>query len=291
MKKFVKVDQYEKITDLIIEMMEQGVCPWERPWNPIGEPMNYSTGKEYRGINNFFLNCLPFEVPYYMTFKQCQAMGGKVKKGSKGAPVFFFKWMEKENKESGEKSRFPILKSFTVFNISQIEGIEYELPTIKEKSENDKIESCEELMNGFIEKPIVLNKNLSQAYYSPMEDIINMPMIEQFKTSEFYYSTLFHEIGHWTGAGKRMERDMSGRFGSDKYAKEELVAEMFSAFACNRAGIDKKGIEENRVAYLKGWVKRFKEDKKMVMMAASAAQKAFDCITGKTFEAEAQKAA
>lgn len=288
MKKYQKVDQYEKITNLIIEQLEQGVCPWEKPWNPIGAPMNYSTGKEYRGLNSFFLNCMPFEIPYYMTFKQAQNMGGKVKKGSKGMPVFFFKFYVKE--VEGIEKRFPVLKSFTVFNISQIDGIEYELPQVKEIGQNEKIDNCEELIGSFVERPNVIGVNLAQAYYSPAEDVINMPKIEQFKSSEFYYSTLFHEIGHWTGHGKRMERDMSGRYGNDNYAKEELIAEMFSAFCCNAAKIDKKGIEENRVAYLQGWVKRFKEDKKMILSAASAAQKAFDWSIGKTFEA-AQKAA
>ncbi len=304
---------YEKITDLILESLDKGEIPWQRPWY-VDTPKNLVTKKEYRGINKLLLSMAGYESPYFASFLQIKKIGGQVKKGQKGNLVVFYgevevskrktenKEMEKEvDVETGEaieeveketeegignkaedKKIIKLLKYNYVFNITQCELPERVTKTLQkeETKQNDPIKACEEIIAGMPNPPRI-SFGHNQACYSPVLDIVEMPICEKFISSEFFYSTLFHELTHSTGHQKRLARDLSNFFGSEKYSKEELVAEIGSSFLCNQTGIAEK-VFNNSVAYIQGWAEVLKKDKKLILEAASNAQKAVDYILGST---------
>lgn len=280
-----KSDVYQIVTDKIIELLEKGVTPWRKPWNAANNairPQNYKSKHQYKGIN-FFILAACFENPFFLTFKQISEMGGKVIKGEKATQIFHWNWnffdadgkRVKTEKEAFKK--FPSLKYYNVFNAPQIEGIEFEMPPVVELQENQKIENCENLVRS-CENLTLEFKNKKKAFYSPSRDVVNMPTIEQFDDSPEYYSTLFHEMGHWTGHKTRLNRFKKGAksaaFGSKEYGKEELVAEMCSAFLCFDCQIDLPKLVENQAAYLGGWLNTIRADNKILMTAAAQAEKA-----------------
>ena len=277
---------YEMITDKIIEQLEKGTVPWRLPWNGYikGFPQNFTSKKEYRGINIFLLKLAMRSTPYWVTFKQAADLKGRVKKGEKGFPVVFWKWLESTDKETGEKKQVPLLRYYTVFNLDQCEGIE--LPEIDqpETREFSPIEKAEKIIADMPNRPII-NHNEARAYYRPSADMVNMPKKELFLTDAEYYSTMFHELAHSTGHISRLNRESELKnhmFGSADYSKEELIAEMGAAFLCAESSIENETIE-NSAAYIAGWLRKFKDDKKILIQAAGKAQKAADYILNKEF--------
>lgn len=273
---------YEMMTDRIIAQLEKGTVPWQKPWNgTTGLPKNLQSGKVYRGINLFMLGCSGFASPYWLTFKQCKAKGGSIKAGSKATPVIFWKFLEKENSETGETDSIPMLRYYQVFNVDQCGGIEAPDEEEAETIDFQPIEEAENIVKGFKASPKLTHEE-ARAYYRPCSDMINMPKAETFRTEEEYYSTLFHEMTHSTGHEARLNRktitDLCP-FGSTNYSKEELIAEMGAAFLCGHAGIENKTID-NSAAYIQHWVRKFKDKPKMVVTAAAQAQKAADFILG-----------
>lgn len=288
MKKKAKKSVYEIATEKIIALLEEGTNPWQKPWTSIGgmPPMNYATKHPYRGINFFILSIL-YEDPYFLTWNQIKKMGGSVRKGAKSEMVFFWSWIElnKDGKKCkpGEKvdKKIPFLRYYRVFNAPDIEGIEFEYPDQPELKDHQKIAKCEAIVADT--NATIISKDKSGAYYSPLRDHINMPEIGQFNSPEQYYSTLFHELTHWTGHESRLNRlrrdGKIAAFGDTEYSKEELVAEMGASFLCFHTGIENKTIN-NSAAYLKAWIDVLKGDSKLVVQAAAAAQKAVDLILG-----------
>lgn len=284
----VKKDAYSVVTDKILELLDQGIVPWKKPWKSryMGKPKNFVTGKEYQGINFFLLSMAQFENQNFLTFKQVRELGGTIRKGSRGLPVIYCNTIinnkKNENLEAVEKSEYFFWKYAFVFNLEQTEGIEIPVP---EKIEGgitfNPIEECEKICAGFLCKPEI--EHIQQmAYYSPSLDIINMPKKNSFNSPEEYYSTLFHEMTHSTGHINRLGREgvtENHSFGDALYSKEELIAEMGSAFLCNHANIS-SSIEINQSAYIGGWLKKIRGDKKILIQAASAAQKASNLILG-----------
>jgi antirestriction protein ArdC len=273
---------YEIITKQIIEKLESGTIPWQRPW--IGGPAkNLISNKPYQGINTILLACSGFSSPYWLTFKQAQAKGGHVKKGEKGTIICFWKTYKKsaptDDDPDNEESRY-VLRYYRVFNVDQCEGVE--APSLKQHDFNP-IEQCEKVVNEMPNKPAVKHES-SRAFYAPMTDHVNMPKPESFENSEAYYSVLFHELSHSTGHKSRTDRHNLEKtdhmFGSKDYSKEELVAEMGAAFLCGHTGIENKTID-NSAAYIQSWVKKFKDKPKMVIQAAGKAQKSTDYILNK----------
>jgi antirestriction protein ArdC len=275
-------------------------------------PGNYKSKKNYRGINLLYLSMLPFESPYYMTYNQISELGGNVKKGEKGIPVVFWKFftMTKSIDDPGcLQSKLPSVRNtahtdtgaevfekkgamvryYTVFNTDQCEGLDIVIPKAEDEKtlEFNPIKECESIIESFINKPVIEHKGI-RACYSPLHDVVTMPENERFHSCEKYYSTLFHELVHSSGHLSRLNREgfMSGAsFGSKKYSKEELIAEMGAAFLCAHAGIENETID-NSAAYLKGWIKVLREDNKILLSAAQQAQKAYDHILGVTYEEE-----
>ena len=224
---------YEIITNKIIEQLEKGTVAWRKPWQGGDIPMNFVTKKQYRGLNIFLLASAGFSCPYWASFKQINKLGGKVKKGAKSNIIIYWKILDVEDRnKKGEdiSKKIPLLRYYRVFNLEQTEGIEYE---VKKRNINT-IDECEDVVNCFLDKPKI-NHNEARAYYSPNLDYINMPKKDLFDNAESYYSTLFHELTHSTGAENRVNRKSvveASYFGSENYSKEELVAELGASFLC-----------------------------------------------------------
>ena len=266
----------EIVLDRIINAMENGIIPWRKPWQS-RLPCNFITKRQYNGINLFLLALYPFSSPYWMTFKQAKEKGGKILKGEKGTPIIFWKFSKVTDKDGIEKT-IPFLKYYTVFNLEQTD-IEYE-----EENQLDfnPIESAENFSIDFLARESIEVKSSQRACYHLLFDHIEMPKKESFLSVESYYSTLFHEMAHATGHKSRLNRLESASFGSEPYAKEELIAELASAFACAENGIN--NTVENSAAYIKGWMKRIKEEPKLLISASAKANKAFQWMKESSVE-------
>jgi antirestriction protein ArdC len=285
-----KTDAYESITARIIEALEGGHIPWSKPWRSVGGqvPTSLQTGKPYRGINVWMLSLESmlkgFTSPYWVTFKQAKERGGNVRKGEQGTQVILWKPVNKTVEENGqtEERKFLLLRSFTVFNAEQCEGLD--LPQEEPLPERDPIEAAEAIVKGFVGHPEIRHGG-NRACYSPLLDQVQMPQIGQFTDSESYYHTLFHELAHSTGHESRLKRETMispQPFGSEDYSKEELVAEMAAAFVSTEAGLEVE-IEQS-AGYIQGWLKALKDDRKLLVQAAAQAQKASDLILAREAE-------
>ncbi|WP_027365101.1 ArdC family protein [Desulfotruncus alcoholivorax] len=265
---------YQIVTNEIIKKLEAGTIPWRKPWRDPGA-VNWKTQKPYRGINAILLD--PGE---YLTFKQVQEAGGKVKKGAKSHIVVFWKWLETENKETGELEKIPFLRYYRVFELSQTEGLKSRRKDTEVFNHNP-IEAAEKIIEGYQSRPLITFAP-GKAFYSPITDSISVPALSDYQKPEEYYSTLFHEAIHSTGHKTRLNRatltEMAA-FGSETYSKEELVAEIGAAMLCGTAGIENKTLE-NSAAYIQSWLRVLKKDSRMVVLAAGQAQKAADYILG-----------
>lgn len=274
---------FDTITARVIEKLEAGTIPWEKPWDgKAGMPKNLKSGKAYRGINPFMLHCLGYESPYFLTFNQCKERGGSVRKGEKGCPVVFWKWLEVEDDETTK--RVPMLRYYTVFNVAQCDGIAAPTIDVPERK-HEPVQAAQATVRAMPNRPGIVH-GYTGAAYSPLTDIVRMPRPERFDSSEAYYSTLFHELTHSTGHTDRLDRKGimdTVMFGSTTYSREELVAEMGAAFLCGEAGILEPCIDRTS-AYIAGWLKSLKNDRKLVVVAAAQAQRAADFILNRDFQ-------
>ena len=290
---------YQTVTDRILSSLKAGVIPWERPWKSprfTGGPFprNFYTGKPYRGINVLLLWSSEYSSPFWLTFKQAQALKGSVRKGEHGTPIVFYKQLpehaKKDEDSTGEDERVPfVLCHYTVFNVEQCDGLT--LPEISEPAiapEVDEDELCESIVTGWKSRPaLYLNSPTEyRAYYRPSTDSVHMPARSRFVDAPHYYSTLFHELVHSTGHASRLNRTFGDSFGDELYSKEELVAEMGAAFLCAIAGIANEHTDRNTTAYIQNWIAKLEEDNRLIVHAAANAQRAVDCILGSAFEEE-----
>ena len=252
----------------ILKKLEEGTIPWRKTWNGSSFPKNLVSKKEYRGFNCLYLSCLSQPSEYWLTYKQAKNLGGFIKKGSKGSRIIYYNFREKIDKETGEKTTYPIMRGYTVFNLSQCEGIED--PSKKEDTvyDNTPIEECEKVISGYKTCPPI--KPNHSPIYNFVEDYIGIPDITKFETTEEYYAALWHETVHSTLHKSRLNRDI------DK-TREELVAEIGASFLCSKCRIDSKTIE-NHAAYIDGWRKKISSDPKLIIQCSSMAQKACDYI-------------
>ncbi len=278
-QKHSPIDVYTIVTNRIIEHLEKGVIPWQQPWTEAGLPKNLISGKPYRGINVWLLNSLNYSQNCFLSFKQVKDLGATVKKGEKAQEVIFWKWLEKEDKETKETERIPLLRYYNVFNIDQCTGIPKEkLPQVIE-GKIDPIEACEKIITEMPKRPDIRH-NEHSAYYNRAKDYINMPKVETFLSSEGYYGTLFHELVHSTGHHERLNRKElvnSKGFLTEEYAVEELTAEMGTSYLKSYAGIPIEQLENN-ASYIESWLERLKNDKRFIVHASAQAQKATDFI-------------
>jgi antirestriction protein ArdC len=282
----MKNPTYDRITDRITVLLEQGTVPWHKPWKArTALPRNFVSKNPYRGINVFLLLAMMYESPFWITFRQVSQLGGSVRKGEKACPVVFWKQLAVEDKESGEQKKKYLLRFYHVFNVAQCDGLKISAEPVQE---TENVIAKPEDIVAQMPQPPVTKHGMTHAYYSPKEDCVWLPTRERFERTEDYYSTVFHELVHSTGHEKRLKRSTlteSAGYGSNPYCKEELIAEMGAAFLCGLAEIGERTID-NSAAYLKGWLEQLRNDKTIIVQAAAQAQKAADFILGRT-ESEA----
>jgi antirestriction protein ArdC len=289
---------YQMVTDRIINLMQQGIIPWRKPWH-FGaiedgqeQAISYTTRRAYSLLNQWLLG----EPGEYLTFNQIKERKGSIKKGEKARMVVFFKQMTYTEKdtETGEEvlKTYPLLRYYNVWHINQTEGIpskcaapEAEQPAAPAGPES--IDAAEAVIAAYLTREIGLrfqnDKPSGSAYYSPSQDMVVVPMLSQYDCAAEYYSTAFHELTHSTLKASRCNRENDNAksfFGNADYSREELVAEMGAAMLCSNCGIDSDRAFRNSVAYLQSWISALKNDNKMIVWAASRAEKAARYIIG-----------
>jgi antirestriction protein ArdC len=277
----------EIITETIVKQLEQGVAPWRKPWST-SSPRNLITKKPYRGLNVFLLASQGYGSCYWLTFNQAKQLGAHVRQGEKSSLVMFWKIdglvrrkIDSNGEPADEKGKSFLLRYHRVFNVEQCDGLKA-LYGDDCKPVNP-IAECESIADHMPNPPRI--EQHSQAFYRPSADMVGMPSRNCFESPEAYYSTLFHELTHSTGHKSRLNRfeetATDHQFGSESYSKEELVAEMGAAMLAGTAGISHATLG-NSASYLQTWVTRLKSDSRLIISAASQAQKAADYILGKT---------
>ncbi len=285
---------YDIVTEKIMNALKEGTIPWKRTWTrEMIDNQNPITGTHYKGINTFLtmLSSMEqgFTSPYWYTRNQIKKLKGTW--SGKGTLVIYWnlkdkakekwtKWEEaRVKKDPTYKPKSMILRYYLIWNHDQTEGIEAPAKEEEAPKEVKPINCAEAIAEGYKDKPEVLYRRSFNPSYVPSLDRVRMPPRNAFENAEEFYSTLFHEFGHSTGHKDRLDRLCAANFGGEKYAKEELVAEMTAAFLCARCNID-QAVVENQAAYIKGWMRAIKDDSSMIVHAAAAAQKAADYITG-----------
>ncbi len=294
MKTESKKDIYSTITDRITEKLIAGTVPWRKPWNSnsanLGDNQNIMSGKAYRGINAVSTYVSGYNSNKWASFKQWSDVGGKVRKGEKSTPVLY--WASGvEEQSDGSERKWGCAKYSCIFNMDQVDNVD-SLKAIDAKNmpatktEFERIEACEKILDRFFErdKKLTLRNGGNRAYYMPARDAVQMPERQDFSRPTDYYAVLFHELSHATGHESRLARKTvtgSHGFGTHEYSKEELIAELGSAFLCGVAGID-TAILDQSAAYIQSWLRVLRHgDPKILVQSASAAQKAADLILGK----------
>jgi antirestriction protein ArdC len=283
------IDVYQEVTDRIIEALEHETVPCRHPWiSSTSAHRNPISGTEYRGINPFLLDMTAWEMgykaPLWLTFKQAKAKGACIRKGEKSTLVIFWKILKGKDVETGEDKGIPLLRHYRVFNIEQVDGYEYEIP--EPETVWNPIFHADDIIYSMPNMPSMTHGG-NRAFYSPPQDHVQLPPCAQFETASGYYATAFHELIHSTGHQMRLNRDevvKAKYFGSENYAREELVAEFGAAMLCAQAGIEPR--TDQSAAYIKGWLKSLRNDHKLVISAAGRAQRGADYILGKTDKIE-----
>lgn len=280
-------DLYQSVTDQIIAALEAGtppwVCPWARdPGNAL--PANLATSRAYRGINSILLNMQAMSHGYalnrWLTFQQARALGACVRKGETGTGIVFFKMLERDGDTerraaNDEPSRrvIPLLRSFTVFNAAQVDGLPDGLTVRPDPPEDwTPVRTAEELL---ARSGVDIRHGGDRAFYRPSDDVIQLPSPAVFPQAHRYYNVALHELTHSTGHPSRCNRVLSSRAHIESYAFEELVAEMGAAFLSSHCGLPS---ELQHASYIAEWLTALRNDKRLIFTAASLAQKAVDYL-------------
>lgn len=277
------------VTDRMIAALERGTIPWRKPWHAeAGRPRSMSTGQPYRGVNVFLLGLTAAEEgyasPYWGTYRQISNLGGQVIKGQRSTLVVFWKQAEhtEPDPQTGEPAtrRPPVLRYYRVFNAAQADHLPerfYPAP-----GQDTQIAEPQAVLDRYLaDGPKLRHVPGDRAAYNPATDAIQLPLRTQFRTPEHYYATAFHEAGHSTGHPQRLGRSGIAdfdHFGSGKYAKEELIAQMTSSMLCAQTGIDTPEVFDESASYIAGWLHALNDDKHLVIPAAAHAQRASDLI-------------
>ena len=280
-------DHYQELTDKIVAALEAGIAPWRRPWDPNAcggstTPVNAATGHRYRGVNLFVLGmsslALVSNDPRWCSYRQAAARGWQVRKGEKATPVYFYKPIEIEDKTADggcETRRIPILRMFSVFHVSQIDGVPALASPAAVKTVPERIEDAETIVKA---SGVAVRIGGDRAFYSPALDFIQMPPDEAFHSPDQRAVVVLHELAHASGHPTRLNRDLSGGFGSAAYAKEELRAELTSVAVGSMIGLPCD--IPNHASYLQSWIAVLKQDRREIFHAAAEAQRMADYILG-----------
>jgi len=278
-------DVYKQVTEQIVRAMESGVGEWQKPWRDRGGlPINATTRKAYSGGNVLALWCIAdvrgYGSPEWATYKQWEGIGAQVRKGERSTSLV--RWNPvacKEHKSLGMQSRCARCRmvpfGFGVFNAEQVDGYTPPPSPVEGLSDAERVAHAEQ---WFAAIGADVRHGGDRAYYARVQDYIGMPTFGQFSSAEDYYSTLAHEHTHWTGHESRLAREFGKHFGSDKYAAEELVAELGAAFVCAELGLTVQP-REDHASYLAHWVKMLRADSRAIFEAAGKASKAVEYLT------------
>jgi antirestriction protein ArdC len=264
------------VTERIIAQLQAGVVPWHRPWVCDGA-INYVSRKPYRGINTLLLSA----GGEYLTFKQIQDLGGRIKRGSHAHMVVYFKILpQREASEDRDEQRaIPLLRYYNVFALADTEGIPSKLAA---PVAHEPIAEAEAIIAGYVDGPKIVQRRQDRAYYSPTLDTVSVPTMAQFPQVEAYYNVVNHELCHSTGYSSRLDR-FDGKdstiFASESYSREELIAEIGAAMLASQCGIDASTMEQS-AAYISSWIERLQGDVSLIVSAAGKAQRAVDRILG-----------
>lgn len=276
-------DVHNRITQHIVAAIERGAPRFEMPWHQAGTdlawPTNARTGRPYRGVNTLSLwvsaSAQAFFSSHWATYRQWQQLDVQVRKGEKASPIVFYKEMVREVRDEGTgertEERYLMARASWVFNADQVDGWRSTMEDIL-----DPVETAEEVEVFIAATGAEIRHGGGRAYYAPSDDIIAMPERRRFTgtatstATEGYYATLLHELTHWTAHPSRLKRDLSGRFGSEAYAMEELIAELGAAFLCAELSISNVP-RKDHAAYVASWLKVLKSDSRAVFMAAGKA--------------------
>ena len=278
-----RVDSYQRVTDRILEMLDAGTVPWQKPWaytGADGGPQSVD-GRPYRGLNRLLLGAEDYTDPRWVTFARALKLGGNVRRGQKGSLAVFWKSYDVKDKDSENETKIiRFMRIYTLFNVEQCDNLDIKpwvAPEPAGKDANDRV-------NGLIcmdAPPTIDHDGGDRAFYRPSTDSIHLPEFQAFKDNDAYCATVFHELVHSTGHASRLDRQLTGpshRFGQHDYGVEELTAEFGAAFLCYELGIDTT--TENHAAYIDNWKGAIKADKGLVVRAAAGAQKASDYVKG-----------
>jgi antirestriction protein ArdC len=279
---------HQEITDRIVARLRDGVCPWRQPWSGKGHgvmPRNAVTSRAYSGVNVLILwsraQDSSYSDPRWLTFKQALELGGNVRKGEKGETVIFVSKVIKEDKD-GARCAIPFLKAYTLFNVAQCDNLPTKIANPDTASHIVNPNTGDELADAFIASTGAdLRHCEARAYYRPVGDYVNLPHFDTFKSSSAYYGVAFHELGHWTGAEKRLARTFGKKFGDQSYSAEELVAELTSAFLCGEFGFDNDGADADYIAH---WIAFLTDHSGAIITAAAAASRAVEFMRGLALE-------
>ena len=281
-----KASIYETVTNRILAQLEQGRIPWRKTW-ACGLPKSLTTGREYRGVNILLLGSAAYSSRYWVTYREALRLGGHVRKGEKATPVVYWKWrteedLQKLRAKTGKESFAPCVPFVSaVFNLDQVEKVTRPDDDVGQQPHR-RLEIAESLFEVMPDKPEIKHATTDQPCYQPGLDRVLMPHLSQFESADSYYAVFYHELVHSTGHAKRLRRFTDGQSGQiEKYSFEELVAEFGAAFLCGFAGIKNPETDALQVGYIQGWMEVLKNDSRMVVKAASAAQRAADYIRGK----------
>ncbi|MCU0347065.1 MAG: zincin-like metallopeptidase domain-containing protein [Saprospiraceae bacterium] len=279
-------DKFQEMTARIITQLESGVVPWRKTWNRIqmGAPCNHFSGHIYTGINAFILS--DFDVPRFATFKQASDAGHRIRKGAKSLPVYFWKMLffdangkRVDTRKEAEKV-VPFVYEYRVFNVLDIEDFTVDMFKDEQPEPPARILVCRQAWD-VCEAVLTANPHElrpGEPAYNPTLDVVKMPALTDFQSKKHYYLTYFHELSHWTGHPNRLNRIEPSKFGDERYSREELVAEMSACFLCAHCGIVMEELVENSAAYLQSWIATLNGDARLLMTAASAAQRAADFL-------------
>lgn len=274
-------DHYQEVTDAIISAFESGVMPWRAGWDKAacGLPINPTTGRIYRGINLLLLSlgqAVKFGGdPRWCSYRQAQARGWQIRRGERGTTVVFYKKMLRTDveKNDGPLRYYPLLRTSTVFNATQIDNVpEYVPPELRSVAWQAPDATDVIVRNSRVD----LRFGGAQPFFSPSTDHIQMPPVEAFESAEAYSKTLVHELGHWAFAANRLDLSKGGRFGSSAYAAEELRVEISASMVCATLGIDP--LIQDTAAYVGNWLKSLRDDKREIFRAAADAQRVADYL-------------
>jgi antirestriction protein ArdC len=282
----MKRDLYAEVSARIVAEMEAGAVPWVKPWSATpgaNTPCNAATNRPYSGCNVILLwtaQATGYPTPRFLTFKQALELGGNVRKGERGTKVYFVKQLQVRDQGADDEAAtrvVPMMREYTVFNVDQCENLPTRVTTpgeFKPRNADQRDLTIDEFLSS---SGAAIREGVGEAYYRPSDDVISLPRFEAFKNAAHFYSTAFHELGHWTGHKSRLARDLRHRFGERAYAAEELVAELCSAFLCAEFSIDG---DLRHAGYVQNWIGLLKADSRAFFTACSKAQAAADYLRG-----------